>query len=213
METYIPKSPARIAQRNPINTVRQNKKQQLSFTDNRPVAVSQRKTLQNMGQQKPVQMKKTETDMVEGDLLNSSTMRRRFFTLTTRNALRTVTTEAIENEQVPIDYQKLGGSTITQGNIKTWLNGENEKIYVWKEGQLTGGHNPGGTNKVCHPNLLGGNPDVDYAGTIVPGTNHWHVTRDSGHFQPESNDTMRQNIADHMNTLLKRNSNPLVLPH
>ena len=83
METYIPKSSIRTVQLNLVNTGRQNK-QHLNFTDNRPVATSQRKTLQNMGQQKPMQMKRTVDDMVSNDL--RCELRDRFFTSDTINA-------------------------------------------------------------------------------------------------------------------------------
>lgn len=209
METYIPKSPTRTVQRNPINTIRQNKKQQLSFTDNRPVAVSQRKTLQNMGQQKPKQMKQTETDMVRADLTQSPDMRRRFFTHTTRNALYDATNQAIDNGEIPVDYRNLGGININAGNINTWLEGGGENIYVWQGGQLIGGNNLGGEDKICHLNLIGGDPDVDYAGTIVRGTNYWHVTNDSGHFQPDEDLSQQRQISRYANAL---NPNHKVCP-
>ena len=214
MKTYISQSPARATERNLINTVGQSKKQQFNFTDNRPVAVNQRKTLQSMGQQKPMQMMKTDTEMVQHDLLDSSTMRRRFFRLDTRNQLRDVTSYSIDQGFLPVNYEHLDGDYInTKAKLENWLDSDNEKIYVWQGGQLIGGNNPGGDDKICHPNLIGGNPDVDYAGTIVPGTNHWHVTRDSGHFQPGPDDTTRQQIADQMNNLCRRQHNPLFLPH
>lgn len=212
METYIPKSSIRPIQRNLINTVRQNK-QQLSFTDNRPVAISQRKTLQSMGQQKPMQMKQTETNMIRNDLTESPEMRRRFFTSTTRQALYNITDNAIQEGNIPVDYRNLGGININAGNINTWLEGGGEHIYVWQGGQLIGGNNLGGEDKICHPNLIGGDPDVDYAGTIEQGVRHWHVTRKSGHFQPAPDDATRQQIADHMNFLYGRQRNPLFLPH
>ena len=185
METYIPQSPARTTESNLINTVGQSKKQQFNFTDNRPVAVSQRKTLQSIGQQKPMQMKQTEVDMIRNDLTESPNMRRRFFTSTTRQALYNITDLAIQEGNIPVDYRNLGGININAGNINTWLEGGGENIYVWQGGQLIGGNNPGGDDKICHPNLIGGDPDVDYAGTFIGDDRFWHVTNDSGHFQPD----------------------------
>lgn len=216
METYIPKSSIRPIQRNLINTVRQNK-QQLSFTDNRPVAVSQRKTLQNMGQQKPMQMKRVVDDMVSNDL--RCELRNRFFTSDTIKAYWTAkksgkrTAEFVAENRANIEYAYLGGQVINNTNLNNWLTGKGEKIYLYQEGQLIGGNNLEGTNKICHPNLIGGDPDVDYAGTIEYGITHWHVTRNSGHFQPGPDDATRQQIADHMNFLYGRQGNPLFLPH
>ena len=213
METYIPKSSIRTVQRNLINTVRQNK-QQLSFTDNRPVAVSQRKTLQNMGQQKPIQMMKTDTDMIIQDLIEPLELRTRFFTMPSLGIFRPSIRHLVNNNRSLLDYKKLDGTSInSQARANTWLTGGGENIYIWKGGQLIGGNNMGGLNKTCHPNLIGGDPDVDYAGTIEQGNRHWHVTRDSGHFQPGPDDATRQQIADHMNFLYGRQRNPLFLPH
>lgn len=200
METYIPNLPARTVQRNLINTVRQNK-QQLSFTDNRPVAVSQRKTLQSMGQQKPMQMKRTETDMVRNDLTESPDMRRRFFTSRTRQALYDITDNAIQEGNIPVDYRNLGGININKGNISTWLKGNGEHIYVWQGGQLIGGNNLGGEEKICHPNLIGGDPDVDYAGTFKQSNLGWKVTYNSGHFQFPANYSMQAKIAKYANEM------------
>lgn len=208
METYIPKSSIRPIQRNLINTVRQNK-QQLSFTDNRPVAVSQRQTLQSMGQQKPMQMKQTETNMIRNDLTESPEMRRRFFTSTTRQALYNITDNAIQEGNIPVDYRNLGGININAGNINTWLEGGGEHIYVWQGGQLIGGNNLGGEDKICHPNLIGGDPDVDYAGTFVSDDHFWHVTNDSGHFQPDKDLLQQRNISRYANNL---NPNNKVVP-
>lgn len=201
METYIPKSSIRSIQRNLVNTVRQNK-QHLNFTDNRPVAVSQRKTLQSMGQQKPVQMKQTETNMIRNDLTESPEMRRRFFTSTTRQALYNITDNAIQEGNIPVDYRNLGGININAGNINTWLEGGGEHIYVWQGGQLIGGNNLGGEDKICHPNLIGGDPDVDYAGTFIqtPGSPLWHITNDSGHFRFNNNQAIKFGIANYINS-------------
>lgn len=141
-------------------------------------------------------------------------MRQRFFKQNTRTKLREVTSYSIDEGFLPVNYEHLDGNNInTKAKLQNWLSGDGEKIYVWQGGSLTGGNNPGGADKVCHPNLLGGDPDVDYAGTIEQGVRHWHVTRDSGHFQPGPDDATRQQIADHMNFLYGQQHNPLFLPH
>lgn len=213
METYIPKSSIQTVQRNLINTVRQNK-QQLGFTDNRPVTTSQRKMLQNMGQQKTVQMYKVKTDMVEGDLLNSSSMRQRFFRMNTRTKLREVTSYSIDERFLPVNYEHLDGNYInTKAKLQNWLSGDGEKIYVWQGGFLTGGNNPGGAGKVCHPNLLGGDPDVDYAGTLEPqDEDNWYITKYSGHFQPKFNAGIQADIAKYLNDLPGDEIVPVILP-
>ena len=206
MKTYISQSPARATERNLINTVGQSKKQQFNFTDNRPVAVSQHKTLQSMGQQKPMQMKQTEVDMIRNDLTESPKMRRRFFTSITRQALYNITDLAIQKGNIPVNYRNLGGININAGNINTWLEGGGENIYVWQGGQLIGGNNLGDDDKICHPNLIGGDPDVDYAGTFTwDDDNYWHVTNDSGHFQPDKDLSQQKDISKYANALNPHN--------
>ncbi len=202
METYIPQSSIRTVQRNLINTVRQNK-QQLNFTDNRPVATSQRKTLQNMGQQKTVQMKKTASKMIARDL--KSPLRDRYFNSTTIDAY--MATNVPDNTFVVthrqnIVFASLGGQAINNIiNLNNWLTTEGEKIYLWQGGQLIGGNNLGGPNKICHPNLIGGDPDVDYAGTFEQSSLGWKVTNDSGHFQFPANYSMQAKIAKYANKM------------
>lgn len=206
METYTLKPPARTVQRNPINTVRQNKKQQLSFTDNRPVAASQRKTLQNMEQQKPVQMKQTVDDMVCNDL--RCDLRNRFFTSNTINAYRAAkksgktTAEFVAENRANIEFAYLGGQNIdSKAKINDWFTATGEHIFIWNPGNLTGGINLGGNKKVPHPTLRGGDPDVDFAGTFVRKTDGWHATNDSGHFQFPDNQATRSDIIKYMKTL------------
>lgn len=205
METYIPKSSIRPIQRNLVNTVRQNKLH-LNFTDNRPVAVSQRKTLQSMGQQKPVQMKRTVDDMVSNDL--RCELRNRFFTSDTIKAYRTAkksgktTAEFVAESRANIEFAYLGGQYIdSQSKIANWLATGGEHIFIWNPGNLTAGINLGGTNKVPHPTLRGGDPDVDFAGTFVRKTDGWHATNDSGHFQFPDNRATRCKIIKYIKTL------------
>lgn len=67
----------------------------------------------------------------------------------------------------------------------------------------------GGEDKICHPNLIGGDPDVDYAGTFVSDDHFWHVTNDSGHFQPDKDLSQQRNISRYANNL---NPNNKVVP-
>ena len=205
METYIPQSSIRTVQRNLINTVRQNK-QQLSFTDNRPVATSQRKTLQSMGQQKPVQMKRAVDDMVSNDLICE--LRNRFFTSDTIKAYWTAiksgktTAEFVAESRANIEFAYLGGQYIdSQTKIANWLATGGEHIFIWNPGNFTAGINLGGTNKVPHPTLRGGDPDVDFAGTFVRKTDGWHATHNSGHFQFPDNRATRCEIIKYIKTL------------
>ena len=145
---------------------------------------------------------KTDTEMVQHDLLDSSTMRRRFFRLDTRNQLRNVTSYSIDQGFLPVNYEHLDGDYInTKAKLENWLDSDNEKIYVWQGGQLIGGNNPGGDDKICHPNLIGGNPDVDYAGTFIGDDRFWHVTNDSGHFQPDEDLSQQRDISKYANAL------------
>lgn len=151
-----------------------------------------------------MQMKQTEPKMIRNDLTESPNMRRRFFTSTTRQALYNITDLAIQEGNIPVDYRNLGGININAGNINTWLEGGGENIYIWQGGQLIGGNNPGGEDKICHPNLVGGNPDVDYAGTFIGDDRFWHVTNDSGHFRPNEDLLQQRNISRYANTLNPR---------
>lgn len=206
METYIPQSPARTTESNLINTVGQSKKQQFNFTDNRPVAVSQRKTLQSIGQQKPMQMKRTVDAMVSNDL--RCDLRDRFFTPDTIRAYKDAkrsgkaTADFVAESRANIEFAYLGGKNMdTKAEINNWLATVGEHIFIWNPGNLTGGINLGGTNKVPHPTLRGGDPDVDFAGTFIEKADGWHATNDSGHFQFDDNQATRHDIIKYMKTL------------
>lgn len=98
------------------------------------------------------------------------------------------TTAQVRTGRVNIAYEQLRNTTLKSAqSLRTWLGKDAEEyMYVHKGTNIyTGGRD---REKLPHPTLVGGDPDVKCAGTMLLdlGKRTVRITNESGHFRPRS---------------------------
>lgn len=143
-----------------------------------------------MGAKALIQRKKVLDDHVRDDLLHDESAK--LFSRATINFFdgKLVGTadqkeKVVSDNRDQVSYQQLSDSKLVNGKgLESWLSGSGEHMYVHHKSAV---HIATRTdNKLPHPTLVGGDPDVKGAGTMYKTGKDVFITRQSGHFRPSS---------------------------
>lgn len=178
--------------------------------DNRANFVAQQKTIAGMqGASQVLQAYKTIPECISFELRYIG---RDLFHSDFYNLFKDSTSDfvATSRDNGKINYRKMRDtySLENKQSLEKWLDKDDgHHIYVYQGQSLTGGIDPGGSDHWPHPTLLGGDPEVDFAGEFVfkrwlSGKEAYEVNADSGHFRPNKSDAKRQEIIKRYNEIL-----------
>ncbi|WP_300661301.1 hypothetical protein [Fluviicola sp.] len=147
-----------------------------------------------------IQRKKVSDDHVRDDLLHpeSNNLFKRstnsFFAgkLHGTKAKKADDEQTVHDNRDQVSYEQLKDSTLqNNAGLKNWLSSDGEHMYVHNKSSVQIATRA--DNKLPHPTLVGGDPDVKGAGTMYMTGKKVYITKLSGHFRPSKvhNDTVK----------------------